>query len=290
MKVPGRVVACAATLLVLAACTSEGGDPLFGSQPGGATTTGVTAGSSTTGTIPGGETVPEDTTTSTTSTTAATVSVWRPLPLYEGLGTFDSYEWRMEMRTVGPTEDETTEVVTKWEFNRDPEQRRSIVTTTQTGPDFDGTETSTTEIRQVGGETCQREDGGDWSYTSATDQQQEILRVVQRMFDLTIVPESPVEVGKEAVAGIPATHWRYTVSGFGSESGAVPSANQVDYWLADDTGVLLRYEMELESRSGPSTDPTAEIFRVEASAQLVTANEPVEVRLPRACLALADDA
>ena len=124
------------------------------------------------------------------------------------------------------------------------------------------------------------------THQSATDQQREVLDVAQRLFDVTIVPDNPVEVGKEAIAGIPATHWRFSVSGFGSESGALVTANQMDYWVADGTGVLLRYAMVVESRSGPTTDPAAEVYRVEASAELLSADTPVAITLSADCLAV----
>lgn len=273
-----RLIALAGAVMLLAACSSEGGTPLFGSQPDGGTTVpgsndstgGTTA--NTGGTLPGGG---GDTIDAVRS---------RPLPLREGLGTFDNYEWHMEMATVGPTAEETSTIVTDWVFNRDPESRISRTTSTETGPDIDGAETSITELYQVEGETCQW-DGESWSRTTSTDQQQEVLDVAQRLFDVTIVPDNPVEVGVETVAGIPATHWRFAVSGFGSESGALVTANQMDYWVADN-GVLLRYEMVIESRNGPTSDPNAEVYRVQASAILISANVPVPVTLSAECLAV----
>lgn len=274
-----RLIALGGALLLIAACSSDGGTPLFGSQPGGVTTTAGGDGASDTT----GATLPDGGGIGDIDEVRA-----RPLPLREGLGTFDNYEWHMEVATVGPTADETSTIVTTWIFNRDPESRISMTSSTQTGPDFDGAETSVTELYQVEGETCQW-DGESWTYTSATDQQQEVLDVAQRLFDMTIVPDNPIEVGAEPVAGIPATHWRFAVSGFGSESGALVTANQMDYWVAEN-GVLLRYEMVIESRSGPTTDPTAEVYRVEASAILISANQSIPVTLAAECLATAGDA
>jgi hypothetical protein len=212
----------------------------------------------------------------------------RPLPLREGLGTFDNYEWHMEFNTVGPTAEETMSVISDWTFNREPASSISSTRTVQTGPDFDGAEEATTDVLAVEGETCQW-DGEAWTYTAATDQQQEVLDVAERLFDFTIVPDSPVEVGKESVAGIAATHFRFSVSGFGQESGALVTANDMDYWVADDTRALLKYEMVVESRSGPSSDPEAEVYRVEAVAELVSANVFVPVTLPADCLAQKEE-
>lgn len=268
-------------VLAIAACSSEG-SPIFGDDGGGGDTG------------PFGQTVP--TTGGDTGTTSADgggfdfgdlptggADAYRPLPVREGLGTFDNYEWHMELTTVGPTAAERMTVVTEWAHNAEPLSHYSVIETSQEGPDFEGVETSTTEIFRVENDTCQF-DGESWTYTGATDQQAEVLELTQRLVDFTIVPESPVEVGQEVVAGIAATHWRYAVSGFGAESGALVTENQVDYWVSNDTGVLLKYAMVVESRSGPSDDPDAEVYRVETTMDLVSANQQVPITLPQGCL------
>lgn len=284
---PRRVIVAlvGALTLIVGACSSDGGSQIFGEgtsppqQDDGNPfdqSTDDTTGS-------GGE---DDGDVGPSDSEDGTADAYRPLPLREGLGTFDSYEWHMEMTTIGPTSAETTSIVTDWSRNLEPSSTHNLTETTSTGPDIDP-ETTVQEVYAVEGETCQF-DGEDWVYEAATDQQQEVLDVVERLFDITIVPESPVEVGSDVVAGIRATHWSYTVSGFGADSGALVTANQVDYWVAEDTTVLLKYALEIESRSGPSDDPDAEVYRVEASAELVSADQPIPIELPAECLAARD--
>ncbi len=259
-----RVTVIVVGSLLVTACGSEGGTgPLFGTDASGATIT----------------------TTGTEATTTTVAAPRGPLPIQEGLGTFDNYEWRMAVATVGPTVAETSTNTVEWTFNRDPESRLSRMTTTATGPDIEGVEESTTELYSVGNESCQW-DGEAWTHTVATDQEQEVLDAVQRLFDIAIVPESPVVIGSETIAGIPATHFRFSVAGFGAESGALVTANQVDYWLADDTGAVVKYAATLESWSGPTDDPASTVYRLEASAELISANVFVPVELSADCLAI----
>lgn len=287
------LVLAAAITLVTAACNSEGTGPIFGEGPGDRDETGPfgipldggdsgSAGSD--GDLGNGFGGEQDDSDDGIGFGDLGAAGSRPLPLREGLGTFNSYEWHMELSTVGPTADERLDVTTDWSHNNDPEANFSRTASTQTGPDFEAPETTTQEIYTVEGETCQF-DGETWTYTGATDQQREVLDVAERLFDFTIVPENPVEVGQETVAGIPATHFRYSVAGFGAESGALVTANDMDYWVANDTGVLLKYSVIVESRSGPSSDPEAEVYRVEASAELRSADVFVAITLPEGCLA-----
>lgn len=257
------MVLAAAMLLVTACGSDEGTGPLFGTDASGGT---ITTGSA------------DDTTT----TTAAPRG---PLPIQEGLGTFDNYVWRMSVATMGPTVTETSGNAVEWTFNRDPESRISRMTTTATGPDIEGVEETTTELYAVGGETCQW-DGEAWTHTVATDQEQEVLDALQLLFDIAIVPENPIVIGSESIAGITATHYRFVVAGFGAESGALVTANQVDYWLADDTGAVLKYAAVLESWSGPTDDPASTVYRLDATAELISANVFVPVELSPDCLAV----
>jgi len=277
------VVVVAVVMLVAAACSSDSSNPIFDAGTGdetgplGLPTGGNSQSGGEDGQVDDGDFGLDD-------LESADAGGNRPLPLREGLGTFDNYEWHMEMTTVGPTAAEQLILLTDWSFNRDPQSNLSRSTSTQTGPDFEEPEITTQDLYGVDGETCQF-DGETWTYTEATDQQREVLDVGERLFDFTIVPDNPVEVGQETIAGISATHFSYTVSGFGSESGALVTANQMDYWVANDTGVLLKYTMVVESRSGPTSDPDAEVYRVEASAELISANLFVAIELPEGCLA-----
>lgn len=207
----------------------------------------------------------------------------RPRPIRDGLNTFSGYEWQMEMATIGPTADETTTVSNDLGYSEALDATFTRARTVQTGPDFDGAEETITELYAVAGETCQF-DGEEWSYDSATSEQQDAVDFVTNLFDVTIVPDNPVEVGPETIGGMAATHYRFSVSGFGSVSGALVTANQVDYWVSNDN-VLLKYELVLESRSGPESDPSSEVYRVEASAELVSADPSLQISLPPDCLA-----
>lgn len=209
----------------------------------------------------------------------------QPLPIREGLGTFNNYVWSIEMTTIGPTVAESSTTTEELSFNRDPESRISRTRTITTGPDIDGgQEESLTEIYQIELESCQW-DGESWTHTLATNQQQEVLDAVQRLADVIIVPESAVVIAEETIAGIPATHYQFTVSGFGAESGALVTANQADYWLSA-SGVVLKYLLVLESWSGPTDDPNSTVYSVVVNAQLLSANQPIPVELSPDCLAL----
>ncbi|HEX5630338.1 MAG TPA: hypothetical protein VFY15_01635 [Acidimicrobiia bacterium] len=256
-----------ALVLMLAACGGDsGGGPLFGTDASGNSVT---------------TTAPE----SNGDGGNGLLDSAEPLPIREGLGTYDNYVWSIQVDTTGPTAGESSTTFEEWTFNRDPESRISRTRSITRGPEIEGgEEESITDVYEVDGETCQW-DGEAWTHTVSTDQEQEVLEAVQRLADIVIVPDNPVVVGPETVAGIPGTHYRFTVSGFGSESGALVTANQVDYWLSE-SGVVLKYTMVLESWSGPTDDPNSVVYRFDVKAELTSANVVVPVTLAPECVAL----
>jgi hypothetical protein len=285
MKRSGWALVMAALTVATGACTSDGnliGDITTTASP--ATSGGTTAPSGdTTTTGATGTTAGDPTgTTGAPATTAAPPPATRPAPIQEGLATFDSYRFRFRVATTGGDEalDSTIEIA----YDGAADARELVTTVAQTGPDAED-EPATQRTLTVGNESCSF-DGETWSYQAITDQQREFLEATRRLFDITIIPENPALVGTEEVAGIPAAHYRFTLSGLGQESGALVSANDVDYWVAEGTNVLVKYAAIIETRDGPTTDPDAQVFRTEASAELLSADQPIAVELPAECLAL----
>lgn len=166
--------------------------------------------------------------------------------------------------------------------------RWTRVTMTQTGPDFDEPTETVSEVTQIGTESCTF-DGETYTYEQMTAQQREILDVGLGLFDLQVIPGADAElVGTEDVAGIQADHFRYTLPGLGQDSGALVVENDVHYWISVEGDVLVRYRMDVETRSGPTTDPDAEVFRLEVGAQLVWANQTGDITFPAQCSAQRD--
>lgn len=266
------IAAFALAALVAAGCSGDGAGPLLSASttaPGNGSTTAPPGNGATTTTSP--------------TTTTLLAGVPRPLPIQEGLATFDTYVWRMEMHTVGPTAVDTSDTVIVLSADKPNDAR--LTETTQAESDAEETYESTTTITQVGNEMCTF-DGEDYQYQEYTAQEREMIDLTTNLIDAQVIPGAEaVLVAEESVAGIPAAHYRYTLSGLGQDSGAVVVTNEVHYWISLESSVLLRYDLRAETRSGPTDDPAAEVFRVEATAELLEANGPVAIVFPSLCVA-----
>lgn len=264
--------------LLAAACNSSGGNPLTtttagsGTTGAGSTTLPVT----TTTTAPATTTVP----TTTTSTVPAPVV---PVPLREGLASFDAYVFAFSVVTSGPSADERTESTNRLEYDRATNSRLTVSDTTQTGPDFEEPQVTTERVRTVGNITCTN-DGTEWTYSEVSDQEREMSQLAQRLIDFVPVVENPIEVGRGEIAGIPAIHYTFTPSGLGQTSGAITEVSTAEYWVSIDGAVLLSYHLVASSRSGPTDDPATQVFTLEVTADLVDTIGPGELSLPQKCL------
>lgn len=286
-----RLAVLSLVVVTAAACSDDGGTFGIGGESSTTSATTATTGGGdapigTTGTTSASG---DSSTTSstlgdtTTTTTAEPAGPRRPAAIMEGLATFDSYRWQMTMSTIGPSAEESNDVAILLVADKPADARFTRITSIQTGPDFDEPAESVSEVTQVGTETCTF-DGETYTYEEMTAQQREILDVSLGLFDLQVIPGADAElVGEEEVAGIRAYHYRYALPGLGQDSGAVVAENVVNYWISTEGDVLLRYRMDVETRSGPTTDPAAEVFRIEVGAQLIWANQPGDITFPQGC-------
>jgi len=264
--------------LVATACGDGAGNPV--------TTTGTSGTTGTTSTGGGGTSTTAGTTVPETTTTTAPAGPRLPVPIREGLASFDAYVFIITVISAGPGDDERVDTTTRSEYDRATDSRIVVTDTFQSGPDFDPPEETRQRVRSLGNRTCTH-DGDAWTYTEATAQEREILDLSERQVDLVVVPESPVEVGTGEIAGIPAIHYTFTPAGLNPESGALTDVSVAEYWVAVDGNVLLKYDLVAESRDGPRDDPGTMTFTIEIHMELIDTIGPGEVNLPAACLETA---
>jgi len=262
-----RTTILPAVLLIAAACGGTGGNPLnpTTAAPGGTTQPG------------GGP-----------ANTAATGGYEAPVPVNQGLATFDAYVFEIRFVSAGPDPGSRSSTRIATELDRASDSRRVTTEISQEGPDLDEPASSSQEVLTVGNESCSY-DGESWSYSGGTAQEREILDLAQGQLDLVVTPASPVEIGRGAIAGIPAINYSFTPAGFGAGSGAITDISLAEYWVSIDGNVLLKYDLVAESRDGPTDDPNTMTFQVEIHMELIDTVGPGTVTLPADCLAAAEE-
>jgi hypothetical protein len=259
-----RTAIFSALLLIAASCGGSGGNPLNPTSP-----------------TDGGTTEPGP------ASTAAPGGSEPPVPINAGLATFDAYVFETSFASEGPEPGSRSSTSIVTELDRASDSRRVTTDVLQEGPDLDEPLTSSQEVLTVGNESCTF-DGDAWTYGSGSAEEREIIDLAQGQLDIVITPASPVEIGRGAIAGIPAINYSFTPAGFGAGSGAVTDISLAEYWVSVDGNVLLKYDLVAESRDGPSDDPETMTFVVEIHMELIDTVGPGTIALPADCLATAD--
>jgi hypothetical protein len=139
--------------------------------------------------------------------------------------------------------------------------------------------TSESDMYQIGNDQCSGSEE-DWSWTTMTPNQKEMIDLTKNMLGFTPLIDSPTFIGQEMVNNILSNHFTFKISGLGVSSGAEVTANQGDYWLAIDGQYIIKYTLILET----SMDPQTNVLREEISIDLDQINQPVDIAFPQTCL------
>lgn len=206
----------------------------------------------------------------------------QPVALFSGLASLDSYQSTMRIYSGGPGPNTLSETISEVQFDRAAGATRNRMTSKTSDEDNPSLETQQQEQVTIGLETCSLEEGV-WQYNVMEPQEKEMLSIFSNLYDLVPVIANPVFVGAESKNGVAANHFTFEVETAGAESGSVVTVNEGEYWLAVDGQYLVAYSLHLELRTGPESDPEAEVNTMEIEYALESVNQPIEIQLPAGC-------
>ena len=202
-----------------------------------------------------------------------------PVSINEGLSSLNSYEMIISFTSSGTDSEQpaTTSFDIRHSKDADATHTHIIMEDLQSGGE--DSQTNESDIYHIGNDQCSGS-GEDWSWTSNTPAETEMLGVIKGMLGFTPLIDNPTYVGQETVNGIQTNHFTFKVSGLGATSGAEVKTNQGDYWLAVDGQYIVKYSLILEE----STSADAKVLHVEVSIDLSQINQPISIAFPQGCL------
>lgn len=215
-----------------------------------------------------------------TATPAAVPS--QPVPFFSGLASLDSYQSTLRIYSAGPGPNTLSETISEIQFNRATSATYNRRTSKSSDEEEPTLETQQEEQYTIGLETCSLDDG-EWEYDKMEPQEKELLSIYSNLFDLLPVISNPVFVGTETKNGLAANHFTFKVESAGAESGSIVTVNEGEYWLAVDGQYLVAYSLHLQLRTGPESDPEADVNTVEIEYSLENINQPIDIQLPVGC-------
>jgi hypothetical protein len=221
--------------------------------------------------------------TATIQPTATEVSVpEQPVAIFAGLASLDSYQSTTRIYSAGPGPNTISETISEVQFDRATDATRNRMTSKSSDEENPILETSLQEQITIDLESCSLEEGF-WEYDQMDPQEKEMLSIFSNLYDLLPVISSPVFVNSETKNGVATNHFTFEVESAGAESGSVVSVNEGEYWLAIDGQYLVAYSLHLELRTGPESDPEAEVNKLEIEYTLNNVNQPIDIQFPADC-------
>ena len=145
---------------------------------------------------------------------------------------------------------------------------------------------STSDQYQIGNKSCEISGEGadrEAKLKAVNVQQNEMRDSMSGLEDMILVVENPQYVGAESVNGIQTNHFKFNVSGLGKKSGAEVTQSAGEYWVAQDGQYLVKYDVVLETRSAPASNPQAQVIHFETHVDLSNVNQPIQIDMPTEC-------
>lgn len=209
-----------------------------------------------------------------------------PIGMRAGLASLNSYRLNMKMVNNGPTSQDISEMYTEVQYDGSGDARYMRVENVESSAENPEVYSSVEETYQIGLQSCSLStyDGTtDVVPSDLTPLAHDMALATTNLFDVSVSPENPMFAGEETTNGIPSNHFTFQVTGLGDYSGQEVTQASGDYWVAQDGQYLVKYNLVLEVRSAPESDPAAEVMYSEYTFDLLEANQPQSIAMPPGC-------
>jgi len=201
-----------------------------------------------------------------------------PVSLNTGFASLNSYILTVNFISAGPGPKQSSTLTMVTQRSKDPDAvfiHYSSVIVDDKGKTTNGS----SDTYRIGNDQCSGSED-DWTWTSLSANETEMLDLLREMIGLTPLIDNPTFLAAETMNGIPSNHFTFRVSGLGVTSGAEVTANQGEYWLAIDGQYIVKYSLVLETRESPDTN----VLHEEIHIELTNVNQPVNIAFTPTCL------
>jgi hypothetical protein len=218
-----------------------------------------------------------------TATPEPTAIPSKPVSIWQGLSSLNSYRMVMRLVNNGPTASDQNQNSMLVESGSDGDSSHTRYETTSSSSDDPEVSTSTTDHYVIGNRTCDVDDSSEVTLEDTDLQAQEITDAWVKLIDILPMTNDPVFVGEEMLNGVLTNHFTFNVTGLGAESGAEVVASNGEYWLAQDGQYVVKYSVIMETRNGPAGDPNTHTMHSEFYIEVTDINQPIVITMPSNC-------
>ena len=219
-----------------------------------------------------------------TATPEPTAIPSTPIGLWDGLSSLNSYRLTIQMINNGPTSVDRSTMTYTIEMGSDGDSSKVHTESFESFEDDPEGDYSVSDQYQIGNRTCEVSDGDSEASIEEEDpMEQEFTDQWFKLIDLLPTVNNPVYIGEEMLNGVMTNHFKFSLDGLGTESGAEVIAKDGEYWLAQDGQYVVKYWVVMETRNGPVDDPNTKVLHSEFHIEVTDINQEIIITLPTIC-------
>ena len=207
-----------------------------------------------------------------------------PVPINQGLASLDSYRMTYTNDIYDSLAQQRSAITLVVARDRAADASYNR-TETRVTTDEDGVASEDVQEQFVIGNQLCLVAEGEAEVTLISDTAQVMTELMSQVVDFHPLIENPVYDGEGVVNGVPVRLYTFEVRSLGAASEAEATRADGSYAIAIDGDYLVHYRFDMELRTGPEGDPSAESSDSFFEVSLEQVNQPVEIAFPANCQA-----
>lgn len=208
-----------------------------------------------------------------------------PVPLNQGLASLNSYTMTYTNDVYDSVADERSIITFVVARNDSLDASYNSTETQVTTEDYQVESDDLQEQFFIGNQVCVLSDG-EAEFSTMSDVAREMMGLaVSQVVQFNPLIEEPEYVGEDVINGVPVHTYIFEVRSVEAASEAEVAQADGHYAIAVDGNYLVDYRLDMELRTAPEGDPSAEVSKSFFALKLEDINAPVEIALPASCLA-----
>ena len=205
-----------------------------------------------------------------------------PVPINRGLASLDSYRLSYTNDIYDSVPDQRVVTIVIVAQDTESGATYNSIETQSATEDYQIVSTTVQEQYIVGNQVCMLQDGVA-TINIMSDSARELTSMTSQGMTYEPIIENPEYAGEDTVNGVPVRLYEFEVTSMSATSDAELAHADGNYALAVDGDYLVDYYLEMELRTGPEGDETAEYSESIFDLSLEGINEPQEISFPESC-------
>ncbi|MGA9531524.1 MAG: hypothetical protein WBR18_02305 [Anaerolineales bacterium] len=205
-----------------------------------------------------------------------------PVPINEGLASLNSFRMTYTNDVYDSVPDQRSVITFVIAQDRDADARYLQTENLITTEDYEVTSRDVEEQYVVGNDVCYIRNG-QAQFKTMSDSGRQIMEMMMQTIAINPMIENPEFEGRDSINGVDVRTYTFQITSADVGSSTETAKSEGHYALAEDGDYLVDYRLDMELRTAPEGDESAEYSVSFFDLALEDIDEPLEIVLPQTC-------